>query len=221
MTQSGNVRWPLRAALLAAALIGAAAQAAPADLAGCYDGHAMEIAAGLELGADGRFRYGLSYGALDEEAQGRWESDGASVFLTSDPVTPPRFRLVEETAGAPDVFRVRLDLPQGMDPQYFDARLTLADGEVVDRQLGEDGLALALEPGMRVVSAQFRLPVFALASESFPLSAGNGREARFRFEPNDLGKVAFAHAPLRIEGRDLLLARHDRQLRFRKASGCE
>lgn len=220
MTPRVNVRSSLRAALLAAVLLSGTARAAAADLAGCYDGHAMEIAAGLELGTDSRFRYGLSYGALDEEAQGHWQSDEASVFLTSDPVTPPRFRLVEETAGDGEVFRVRLAMPPGMNPQYFDARLTLANGEVIDHQLGEDGLALALEPGMRVVSAQFRLPVFALASEPFPLSAGAGREARFRFEPNDLGKVAFAHAPLRIDGRDLLLVHHGRQFRFRKASGC-
>ena len=42
----------------------------PSALVGQYDGHQMEVAAGLSLTADGHFQYGLSYGALDEEAEG-------------------------------------------------------------------------------------------------------------------------------------------------------
>ena len=49
------------------------------------------MAAMLDLGADGRFQYDLSYGALDEEARGKWEFDGSRVLLTSDPVAPPKF----------------------------------------------------------------------------------------------------------------------------------
>ena len=48
------------------------AAVAPAALVGIYDGGQMEIAAGLELRADGNFSYGLAYGALDEEAEGVW-----------------------------------------------------------------------------------------------------------------------------------------------------
>ncbi len=49
-----------------------------------YDGHQMEIAAALELTDNGRFRYALSYGALDEEAQGRWRFDDGNVRLTTE-----------------------------------------------------------------------------------------------------------------------------------------
>jgi hypothetical protein len=42
---------------------------------------------------------------------------------------------------------------------------------------------------------------------------------RFIFEPNDLGKVAFASTPLIIDEGDLMLQRHDRQIRFRRAAG--
>ena len=51
------------ALLLAAASSTVAAPASRQSLVGTYDGHQMELAAGLELKADGRFRYGLSYGA--------------------------------------------------------------------------------------------------------------------------------------------------------------
>src|SRR5690606_6984101 len=47
---------------------GLAADQHPASLVGVYDGGQMEIAAGLKLGKDGQFQYGLSYGALDEMA---------------------------------------------------------------------------------------------------------------------------------------------------------
>jgi hypothetical protein len=130
--------------------------------------------------------------------------------------------LVDEGSAPRDQFRIALDVPHGMSRQYFNAHVTLANGEVIDRQLADDGLALQLEPGMRVLSLQFELGVFSLASPPFPLSAGNGTEARFRFEPNDLGKVAFTHTPLKIDGRDLLIDRFDRRLRFRpKSGGCK
>lgn len=55
---------------------------------GIYDGGQMELAAALELRPDGRFRYGLSYGALDERAEGRWSERDAKVILTSDTHDP-------------------------------------------------------------------------------------------------------------------------------------
>ena len=202
--------------LIALATLPARAAPAPPCLAGAYDGGATEIAAGLELLADGRFRYGLSYGALDEQAEGRWEGDGAQITLIGDPVSPPRFGLVGE-GGAPDgEFRALLDLPAGMDRQWFDIRLILADGAPIDRQLGEDGLILDLPPGSRVIQAQLRLDLFGIVSEPFPLS---GREARFSFEPNDLGKANFVGTPLARDGADLLLERHGRLLRFAPVSG--
>jgi hypothetical protein len=196
------------------------ARAAPAAcLAGVYSGNAMELAAELDLATDGHFQYALAYGALDEQAEGRWENDNASVYLTSAAVTPARFSLTGESSGPNGAFRIALDVPQGMNRQYFDARVTLANGEVIDHQLADDGLTLRLEPGARVVLVQFELGVFALQSQRFALSSGNGRVARFRFEPNDLGKVAFAHTPLTIDGNDLLLDHLGRQLRFRPESG--
>jgi hypothetical protein len=53
-------------ALLLAAALSTVAAPARQSLVGTYHGHQMEMAAGLELKADGRFRYGLSYGALDK-----------------------------------------------------------------------------------------------------------------------------------------------------------
>jgi hypothetical protein len=63
--------------------------AVPAGAVGLYEIDQMEMAGGLELRADGRFAYGLDYGAVSEVAEGRWESaaDGG-VVLTTEPMPP-------------------------------------------------------------------------------------------------------------------------------------
>ena len=72
---------------LAALLLWAAP--APADaMAGLYETDQMEVAAGLDLQPDGRFRYALEYGAVSERGEGDWRSDGMQVTLTSNPMPP-------------------------------------------------------------------------------------------------------------------------------------
>tara|TARA_R110000868_G_scaffold192254_1_gene436625 strand:- start:7572 stop:7937 length:366 start_codon:yes stop_codon:yes gene_type:complete len=51
---------------------------------GLYDGGQMELAAQLELRADGHFSFALSYGALDEAAEGRWQISGDGIQLTPE-----------------------------------------------------------------------------------------------------------------------------------------
>jgi hypothetical protein len=196
------------------------AGAAPAKcLPGQYDASAPEIAAGLELSANGRFRYGLSYGALDERAQGRWEADDRTVFLTSDPVTPSRFVLIDESSAPEGSFRLSLDLPEGISPQYFNALLVLKDGRTIGAPLGYEDWVVPLAAGEEAVSVKLQLPVLDIESERFVLSHGQGTAVSLRFEPNDLGAVAFAEDPLAIDGRDLTLERHGRALRFRPENG--
>src|ERR1700726_4548209 len=95
----------------AASAIAARAMAQSPSLVGTYDGGQMEMAVALELLADGRFRYALAYGALDEQAAGKWSLRGDQVLLTSDPVRAPRFVLVSQGKGASGVLRVDLDVP--------------------------------------------------------------------------------------------------------------
>lgn len=194
----------------------------PACLAGDYSGNATEIAAALELRGDGRFRYGLSYGALDEQAEGRWEANEAAVILIGDPVTPPKFSLASEGAGPRHAFRAQLDVPEGMERQYFDLLLIPAEGEPIQSQFRDDPLEIELGARDRIVQAYLRLGVLGLISEPIALDGRNGREARFRFEPNDLGKAQFDRTPLPREGAVLLLERHERLLRFRPVrGGCQ
>lgn len=191
------------------------------DVVGMYDGGQTEMAVGLELREDGRFRYGLSYGALDEQAQGTWTSDEDEVLLTSDPFVPPRFVLVNRRDAPAGQIKIILDLPNGMSRQYFDAELRLADGRVADHQLNDRQEPLAFDPREKPVSVALTLPIFGLRSETVDLPGVGGSEIRFRFEPNALGTVAFSKTALRKDHGALILIRHDRAIRFRRLPGAE
>ena len=193
----------------------------PRCLVGRYDGGQTEMAARLELTEDRRFTYQLSYGALDEGSEGRWERDGNDVVITSDPVNAPRYTLLAEEPLPARELRIALDLPRGISAQYFEALVGFADGSRMIRQLSDDGLVVPLDDGREVQSVAIMLSVYSLQSDPFLIAGSGGRAVKVRFEPNELGKVAFAGTRLRREGADLLLDRHERALRFKpEGRGC-
>ena len=200
----------------AASAVAARAMAQSPSLVGTYDGGQMEIAAALQLLADGRVRYALAYGALDEEAAGKWTLRGDRVLLTSDPVRAPRFVLVSQSKSAPGVLRVDLDVPKGLSRQYFDAAITKVDGQPERKQLAEDGLSLPFVAAEAPSAIRLLLPIFEVASGPVRLDANSSYSVRFRFEPNDIGKVAFQATPLKLVNGALLLDRHGRTIRFRR-----
>lgn len=216
-------------AITAAALLPAAVASAElpisksdrADIVGVYDGGQTEMAVGIELLTDGRFRYGLSYGALDEQAHGTWTLEGSEVRLTSDPVAAPRFVLLGQRDAPSGQLGLKLDVPDGLSRQYFSAELHMPDGSVVDHQLSDRNEPLAFEPGGRPVAVSLLLPVFGIRSESVKLNGLKGSDIYFRFEPNDLGTVDFSGTSLRRDQRDLILVRHGRTIRFRRLTASE
>lgn len=50
---------------------------------GFYRSNQMEVGAALQLDEDGRFQYQLDYGAVSEAAEGKWTTDGTTVYLTA------------------------------------------------------------------------------------------------------------------------------------------
>ena len=54
-----------------------------ASLAGFYTSSQIEVAAAIELDADGKFAYSLDYGAVSEVAEGSWTAEGNTILLTS------------------------------------------------------------------------------------------------------------------------------------------
>jgi hypothetical protein len=198
--------------LLLASIIG---DAHPAGLVGRYDANQIEVAAGLELSADGRFRYGLSYGALDEQATGTWHAAAGRVILDSDPVKAPRFTLLGQSRGEEGFLHVDLQVPEGMDAQYFRAVIQLTDGRQLGGQLSADGLSLPLEVGQRPARIRIVLPVIELVGDPVEIDAAKGLRFRFGFEPNDLGRVEFKGTALTMDKGQLILLRHGVELHFR------
>ena len=205
----------LSAIAMTSSAAGQSAPPKPSDLAGVYDGSQMEMGVGLRLQPNGRFDYLLAYGALDESASGTWHLDGDNVLLTSDPVTPPKFVWLGQQPAADGKTHVVLDLPKGWSRQYFDAELGLSGGRFAGGQLSDDDDTIPLGPGDRPVSLRLALGVYELRSDAFQLDGAAASTIHVRFEPNDLGKVAFAKTPLRIIGKTLTFERYGRSIVFR------
>lgn len=191
----------------------------PAALVGIYDGGQMEMAAGIELKADGRFRYALSYGALDEEDAGTWAAEGDDVVLTSDKVVAPRIVFEGQDAAPPGELHVALTVPKSLNRQLFETAIWYADGHVGDQQLGDDETVIAFPANNPPARIAIGLPMFNVSSAAVPIAPGKGARMRFRFEANDLGKADLTSTRLRHDGQDLVFERFDRTIRFRRHAG--
>src|SRR6185369_15126081 len=154
----------------------AASLPAPAQkLVGVYDGHQMEMAVGLELKADGRFEYGLSYGALDEQAEGHWTVSGDKVVLTSDPVTAPRLIFLGQRAAPAGSFQISLDVPKGMSAQYFHGMFVTAKGHGDEEQLrDEEPRDWVIDKADPPIKAAVSLPMFSLQSDPVAIDPAKG-----------------------------------------------
>ncbi len=51
---------------------------------GFYTSSQIEVAAAIDLEADGKFAYSLDYGAVSEVAEGSWTSESSTIYLTSN-----------------------------------------------------------------------------------------------------------------------------------------
>lgn len=187
---------------LAFALAPLLAAAAPAELAGQYALRGLrEAAGGLELLADGRFRYGMSYGALDEQAGGKWRLDGNSVRLTTDPSPrPPEWAQVSVEKGDPALFALMLENPAGQPIPNIEVHVRLQDGSVERANTRSDWMEAPLDAAHQPVAVRFHIPVFEVSSPEFPIDLAKGHRLRFRLDPRDLGMRDFRDWPLEIRG---------------------
>lgn len=185
---------------------------APA-VAGLYQSQQMEVGAALELKADGRFRYQLDYGAVSEQAEGTWTSDGKAVRLTSRRGSkPPAFELLRDDPAPAGVLTIKVEAP-GLGGYRLDAIAT-------DAKTGEKGLVTVDSDG-RVDSGGHKIsvlepmvPVYGTIAGRFPLDPRRGHRLLLRFRANDLGTAAFNGEPLSITPRGLVLNRYDQAIRF-------
>jgi hypothetical protein len=188
-----------------------------AELAGRYEIRQMEMAGGLELQPNGRFRYALEYGAASERGEGDWTVSGNSVVLTSNPMpNAPDFELVKDEPAAAGELYVALEPPgfAGWTGR-LDLLVTIAGIEdQVPMEAGEDG-AVPLE-GRVATAVRPLVPIYGIAGREIPLGQG-GHRLLVRFHANDLGRALFDKEPLAVEDGSLLMRRYDAMIRFRPA----
>lgn len=200
--------------VLAALMLAAAPVEAAQSPAGTYRIQQMEMAGGLELRADGRFRYALDYGAASEEAEGKWTSDGTTVRLTSDPMPrAPQFALVRDDPAPKGELWIEVEKAGfgwgGRINAIATAQGTSERGLVT---IGADG---RVDSGGRVLtSIEPLVPVYATPAGRIALSTERGHRLLLRFHANDLGKAAFNGEALGRSGGDLVLKRYDTTIRF-------
>lgn len=185
---------------------------APA-VAGLYESQQMEVGAALELKADGRFRYQLDYGAVSEQAEGRWTSDGKAVRLTTAPGSkPPAFELVRDDPAPAGQLTVTIE-PPGVGGYRVDAIAT-------DAKTGEKGRVTVDSDGQvdsgghQISVLEPLVPMYGTIAGRFPLDPKRGHRLLLRFRANDLGVAAFDGEPLAISPRGLVLNRYDQAIRF-------
>jgi hypothetical protein len=187
-----------------------------ADVAGVYETHQMEVAGELELKADGHFRYALTYGAVDEEAEGDWTFDGSTVRLTSNPMPKaPSFELVRDDAAPKGELSMKLEDPGFEWGHGLEAFAKGESNQVFEISADDSGhVDLTDRPQIQAIAAE--MPVYGRTGQVFPLSTDRGHRLLFRFHRNDLGKARFDQQELRVNGTELVMDRYDTSFRFVK-----
>jgi hypothetical protein len=181
-----------------------------------YGTHQMEVAAGLELKPNGHFRYALSYGAVDEEAEGDWTFDGKTVRLTSNPMPKaPSFELVRDDPAPKGELSMTLEDP-GFEWGHPLEAFAKGESSGAFEISADDSGRVDLSGKPAVIAIAPEMPVFGPIGQIFPLSADRGHRLTFRFHRNDLGKARFDRQVLQMNGTDLLLDRYDTSFRFVK-----
>jgi len=185
----------------------------------------MEVTARLLLQPNGHFQYELAYGALDEIAEGTWDIQGSSVFLTTVPtVNPPRFEVLGYQLNQYGILNIRLDnfpIMKGASQRVY-----LIYGPNEPREMVEvaaDGNVPL--PGNRLPTAFIPvIPGYPITLKPICLTrtpgivGATGTTARMghfitlRFDKNDLGKADFHPQVLIIANGVLVMTRPDLRL---------
>jgi hypothetical protein len=196
------------------------AEPAATSLAGDYDASEREMVAGIRLGKDGRFQFGLTVGSLDQMAEGRWEADGKRVRLISDPrPVAPTIKAGRVEATSPDQpFAIRLVGPSGRDVPGVDLRIEFDGGTPLDSYLPGGPWSLPEDEKRIPRFVTFSIPSHRIEFPRLPLESRPGTTAVFDLTPNDFGVADMTDAVVMVEGDTLTLTYALGTLRMRRRS---
>ena len=189
---------------------------------GLYVAQMMETATGLELGADGRFRWAFSQGALDMMAEGRWRvaEDGAVLLDTEPAVRPPASELLGTGSERGREVVVRISDAAGRTPEYLTVEAEYESGEPSYARISDDSYRFGPAAGRRIVAIRILIQFAGYASERFELPRG-ANLMRLRFAPNDLGRANFRAERLLAEQDALTLNFLGQPIRYQRLSAEE
>jgi hypothetical protein len=205
--------WPALLLLLA---LGSAAAARERSPAGTYRlvGE-QDAASGLALKRNGHFRYFLIYGALDEEAEGRWSvADGVVTLVTEPKPVPPAFSRRPSAKSDSAPLTVRVSWPDGRGVALVDLRIGFDEGPPVDGYTQEDGWSLPAEERRIPRWIELKVPMHDFTSPRFPIDLAAGNALAFTLTPNDLGKFDFEGIRIEVEPGALIVLRGGARLRY-------
>jgi hypothetical protein len=154
-----------------------------------------DTAGELQLDADGSFRFGMSAGALDAEAQGRWILFGNGIALRTEPrPVAPAFTLAQAEPVTDGALSIMVTWPGGEGIAGVDFKILLDGAEPLTGYTQDYGWQSQPGDVHRVVSIQLAEPIYGTVSPVFPIS-DNARNFTFVLTPNDMGIADFDNAP--------------------------
>lgn len=169
----------------------------------------------LELDSDGSFRFMLTEGALDEQAQGVWSREGQTIRLTSRP-RPVRPTLTPAPT-APEceqAFCLVVETTDGSGVAGVEFRITPSEGEPIEGYTQYDGWSTdSFGAGTAMIALSE--PIHGIQSQPVAIAPGT-RSMRFVLTPNDLGMADFDGIVAEVEGDVLTLQHRLHPIRFRR-----
>jgi hypothetical protein len=208
-------------ASIAAALIAAPAAAQDSPFVGEYSlAEGPDVGGGLLIGGDGRFRYMLAAGALDERAEGRWEARGDRVCLTTDPKpVPPAMEkgpLIEVDGAVPTLL---VTWPNGTGIPGVDFTISFDSGNPAEDYTQVYGWTMPEDDRRIPRWVEVREPIYGITAPRYELTEADGGKLRVIIEPNDIGVVDFDGACAEKSERGLTLHRREGEMRFVRLGG--
>ena len=206
----------MRTLLLAAALIALPAAAQDSPFVGEYSlTEGPDVGGGLLIRNDGRFEYMLAAGALDERAEGRWETHGDLVCLTTDPKpVPPAMEkgpLVEVEGAVPTLL---VTWPNGRGIPGVDFTIGFDSGDPIEDYTQTYGWTMPEDDERTPRWIELRESIYDITAPRFDLTDADGGKLRAIIVPNDIGVVDFDGACAENTERGVTLHRAEGDMRF-------
>lgn len=146
----------------------------------------------LILTSDGRFQYGFSAGALDEQAGGRWVAANGQVRLYTEPKPKPAvFSAGPQSATTEGPLKLLVTWPSGEGIAGVDFTIGFDAGPPETGYTQSYGWTMS--PDERRIPRWIELvePIHGIVSPRFPIDVGAGNALTFILTPNDIGTVDF------------------------------